>query len=235
MTKVYRRRSAAETLCQPRRSRRKRKHDPAGEHSVNKALFAAAACVAVAVAAPAMAGEAFVGVYKHDVTFIGDAVGLGAAGREDGVDVHLGYRTNRIESLRWLGKPQVHAMVSINSENTSNFVAAGFDWRIELGQPGGFYLRPGMGLAYTDGETQLPPANAPNISDEERARRTYLYYHRIDFGSKVLFEPELALGYDINDSWSAELSYTHLSNGQIFHQGKNQGLDDAGVRLVYKF
>jgi hypothetical protein len=202
---------------------------------VKKALFAAAACAVVAVAAPALAGEAFVGVYKHDVTFIGDAVGLGAAGREDGVDVHLGYRTNRIESLRWLGKPQVHAMVSINSENTSNFVAAGFDWRIELGQPGGFYLRPGMGLAYTDGETQLPPANAPNISDEERARRTYLYYHRIDFGSKVLFEPELALGYDINDSWSAELSYTHLSNGQIFHQGKNQGLDDAGVRLVYKF
>jgi hypothetical protein len=202
---------------------------------VKKALFAAAACAAVAVAAPALAGEAFVGVYKHDVTFIGDAVGLGAAGREDGVDVHLGYRTNRIESLRWLGKPQVHAMVSINSENTSNFVAAGFDWRIELGQPGGFYLRPGMGLAYTDGETQLPPVNAPGLTPEEIQRRLKLYNTRIDFGSKVLFEPELALGYDINDSWSAELSYTHLSNGQIFHQGKNQGLDDAGVRLVYKF
>jgi lipid A 3-O-deacylase len=202
---------------------------------VKKALFAATACAVVALAAPALAGEAFVGVYKHDVTFIGDAVGLGAAGREDGVDVHLGYRTDRIESLRWLGKPQVHAMVSINSENTSNFVAAGFDWRIELGQPGGFYLRPGMGLAYTDGKAGLPPANAPGLTDEERARRTKLYYTRIDFGSKVLFEPELALGYDLNDSWSAELSYTHLSNGQIFHQGKNQGLDDAGVRLVYKF
>jgi opacity protein-like surface antigen len=202
---------------------------------VKKALFAAAACAAVAVAAPAFAGEVFAGVYKHDVTFIGDAVGLGAAGREDGVDVHLGYRTDRIESLRWLGKPQVHAMVSINSENTSNFVAAGFNWRIELGQPGGFYLRPGMGLAYTDGKAGLPPANAPGLTDEERARRTELYYTRIDFGSHVLFEPELALGYDINDSWSAELSYTHLSNGQIFHQGKNQGLDDAGVRLVYKF
>ena len=199
------------------------------------ALFAAAACAAVAFAAPSLAGEAFVGVYKHDVTFLGNAVGLGAAGREDGVDVHLGYRTDRIESLRWLGKPQAHAFVSINSENTSNFVAAGFNWRIELGQPGGFYLRPGFGLAYTDGKAGLPPANAPNISDEERARRTELYYTRIDFGSQVLFEPELALGYDINDSWSTELSYTHLSNGQIFHQGKNQGLDDVGVRLVYKF
>ncbi|UAL11475.1 acyloxyacyl hydrolase [Caulobacter segnis] len=204
------------------------------------AMFAAVAAsllgsAALGFAAPAMAGEAFVGVYKHDVTFIGKAVGLGAAGREDGYDVHLGYRTDKLENLRWLGKPQVHTMVSINSENKSNFVAAGFDWKLDFGQPGGFYLRPGMGLAYTDGKAKLPPANAPNISDEERARRTYLYYHRIEFGSHVLFEPELALGYQVSDKVSVELSYTHLSNGQIFHQGKNQGLDDAGVRLVYAF
>lgn len=204
------------------------------------ATFAAAAAsllgsAALGFSAPALAGEAFVGVYKHDVTFIGKAVGLGAAGREDGYDVHLGYRTDKLENLGWLGKPQVHTMVSINSENKSNFVAAGFDWKIDFGQPGGFYLRPGMGLAYTDGKAKLPPANAPNISDEERARRTYLYYHRIEFGSHVLFEPELALGYQVSDKVSVELSYTHLSNGQIFHQGKNQGLDDAGVRLVYAF
>lgn len=199
------------------------------------AMFAAAAAVALAFAAPAMAGEVFVGVYKHDVTFIGNAVGLGAAGREDGVDFHLGYRTSKLESLTWLGKPQVHTMVSINSKNTSNFVAAGFDWKVDLGQPGGFYLRPGMGLAYTDGKAGLPPANAPGLTQAERDRRTWLYYNRIDFGSKVLFEPELALGYQVNDRVSVELSYTHLSNGQIFHQGKNQGLDDAGVRLVYAF
>ena len=199
------------------------------------ALFAAVAVATLGLTAPAMADEVFGGLYKHDVTFIGNAVGLGAAGREDGVDIHLGYRTDRIESLTWLGKPQVHAFVSINSENTSNFAAVGFNWKIELGQPGGFYLRPGFGLAYTDGEAGLPPANAPNLTPEERARRTNLYYTRIDFGSQVLFEPELALGYQFNDRWSAELSYTHLSNGQIFAQGKNQGLDDVGVRLVYAF
>jgi len=200
------------------------------------AMFAVAAAAALGfAAAPAMAGEAFVGVYKHDVTFIGNLVGLGAAGREDGADIHIGYRTNKLENLTWLGKPQVHTMVSINTKNTSNFVAAGFDWKIELGKPGGFYFRPGMGLAYTDGKAGLPPANAPGLSQAEIDRRTYLYYHRIDFGSKVLFEPELALGYQVNDKVSVEFSYTHLSNGQIFHQGKNQGLDDAGVRLVYAF
>ncbi|ALL12431.1 acyloxyacyl hydrolase [Caulobacter henricii] len=199
------------------------------------ALFAAAAVAVLGFSAPALAGEVFVGAYKHDVTFIGEAVGLGAAGREDGVDIHLGYRTGRIESLTWLGKPQVHTFVSINSENTSNFVAAGFNWKLDLGQSGGFYLRPGIGLAYTDGEAGLPAANAPNLTPQERARRTKLYYTRIDFGSQVLFEPEIALGYQFNDRWSGELSYTHLSNGQIFHQGKNQGLDDVGVRLVYAF
>ncbi|MDI1365219.1 MAG: acyloxyacyl hydrolase, partial [bacterium] len=131
------------------------------------ALFAAAAVAALGFAAPALAQEVFGGLYKHDVTFLGNAVGLGAAGREDGVDVHLGYRTARVESLGWLGRPQVHAFVSINSENTSNFVAAGFDWPIELGAPGGFYLRPGIGLAYTDGEAGLPPANAPNLAQAE--------------------------------------------------------------------
>ena len=100
------------------------------------AMFAVAASltlggVALGCAAPAMAEEAFVGVYKHDVTFIGNAVGLGAAGREGGADIHLGYRTDKLENLRWLGKPQVHAMISINSENTSNFVAAGFNWKID--------------------------------------------------------------------------------------------------------
>jgi hypothetical protein len=199
------------------------------------AIFAASAAAMLAVAAPAMADELFVGAYKHDVTFIGEAVGLGAAGREDGVDIHLGYRTDRIESLTWLGKPQVHAFVSVNSENTSNFVAVGFNWKLDFGQEGGFYVRPGIGLAYTDGETGLPPVNEPGISQAEIDRRLVLYNTRIDFGSKVLFEPELALGYQFNDRWSGELSYTHLSNGQIFHQGKNQGLDDVGVRLVYAF
>ena len=199
------------------------------------ALFAAAACAALTIAAPALAGEVFAGLYKHDVTFIGEAVGLGAAGREDGVDLHLGYRTDRVEKLTWLGRPQVHAFVSINSENTSNFVATGFSWPLDIGAEGGFYVRPGIGLAYTDGEAGLPPANVGGLTPEELARRTKLYYTRIDFGSQLLFEPELALGYRFNDTWSGELSYTHLSNGQIFAQGKNQGLDDVGLRLVYAF
>lgn len=197
------------------------------------ALAAALGLAAGLPAGAAHAGEAFVGVYAHDVTFIGDAIGLGAAGREGGADIHLGYRTGRIDALRMIWRPQVHVFGSVNTRGDSNFIAAGLNWKVRLGGP--FYLRPGMGLAYTDGKTNLPPANVGGLTPAELQRRTNLYYTRIDFGSHVLFEPELALGVDVNDRIAIEASYTHLSNGQIFAQGKNQGLDDAGVRLIWKF
>jgi lipid A 3-O-deacylase len=201
---------------------------------VGAAAFSAAMVLA-GVSAPgqAQASEAFVGLYAHDVTFIGEVIGLGAAGREHGGDLHLGYRTGRVESLRMIWSPHLHAFVSINSQFKSNFAAAGVSWRIPLGEH--VYFRPGMGLAYTDGKTKHPPANVPGLSLAEQDRRASLYYNRIDFGSRVLFAPELALGFDLSDQLALEVSYVHLSHGQIFASGKNQGLDDAGVRLIWKF
>ena len=198
-----------------------------------KHFMAAAAALAAVLAGSAQAGEILVGAYAHDTTFVGKAIGVGAAGREGGADIQLGVRSDRIESLGWLARPQAHALVSINTDNTSNFVAAGFSWPIRITDK--LYFRPGIGLAYTDGKTGLPPVNAPGLSEAEIARRLHLYNTRIDFGSNVLFQPELGLGWRINERWAAELSYVHLSNGQIFHHGKNQGLDDAGVRLVYSY
>jgi lipid A 3-O-deacylase len=75
-----------------------------------------------------------------------------------------------------------------------------------------------------------------NKDPVEAARRLRLYQTRIDFGSKVLFEPELALGLQLNDRVSVEASWVHLSNGRILGKSKkNQGMDDAGVRLAWKF
>ena len=122
--------------------------------------------------------------------------------------------------------------MSVNSDGTSNFVAAGLSWPIAL--PGQFYCRPGLGLAYTDGEAGLPAVNAPGLAPPEIQRRLNLYRSRIDFGSHLLFQPELSIGRVLSPRWSAELTYLHLSNGQVFAHGKNQGLDDAGLRLIYK-
>jgi lipid A 3-O-deacylase len=187
----------------------------------------------ICLAGPAQAGELLAGLYAHDAAFLGDAFGVGSAGREGGADLQLGLRSDRIDALGLIGRPQAHAFVSVNSEGTSNFVAAGLSWPIDLSH--NFYLRPGLGLAVTDGEHGLPPVNAPGLAPAEIQRRLHLYNTRIDFGSSLLFEPEIGLGYRFNDRWSAELSWAHISNGEVFHHGKNQGMDDAGVRLARRF
>lgn len=193
--------------------------------------LALAMIAAVGLATPAGAAELLLGAYAHDVTYIGKVVGSGAAGREGGADIELGVRSDRIEGWGWLGAPQAHAFVSVNTDNTSNFVAAGLSWPVRLTDR--FYFRPGLGLAYTDGKAGLPPVNAPGLTPAEIQRRLNLYNTRIDFGSHMLFEPELNLGVHLTDRLSAELSWVHISNGEVFHHGKNQGLDDTGVRVVY--
>lgn len=200
-----------------------------------KALGAVAAlAMGLSLAPSASAGEVFGGVYAHDVTFIGSAIGVGAAGREGGADFMLGVRSDRLDGLGFIWKPQAHAMVSVNTEGTSHFAAAGLSWPIPLA--GKLYFRPGIGLAYTTGQVGLPPANAPGLSAAELARRLKLYNTRIDFGSKVLFEPEIAFGLKLTEKTSIEASWVHLSNGRILgHSKKNQGMDDAGVRLAWAF
>jgi len=194
-------------------------------------IAAAAAGLALACAGPATAAELMAGAYIHDAAFIGGALGTGSADREKGADIELGVRSDRIEWLRLIGAPQAHAFVSVNTDGTSDFVAAGLSWPIRITQK--FYFRPGLGLAYTDGKVGLPPVNAPGLSPAEIQRRLDLFNTRIDFGSRTLFEPELNLGYRFSPKVAAELSWVHISNGEIFHHGKNQGLDDVGVRVIY--
>ncbi len=42
-------------------------------------------------------------------------------------------------------------------------------------------------------------------------RRVVVGNQRIDFGSRILFEPELAIGYRLSDRVSPEASWIHLA------------------------
>ena len=185
-----------------------------------------AAAIGLGAAASAQAGEAWIGGYGH---------GLGTKQREGGFDTQIGYRTDRIEGLWWLGKPSIHVLGSVNSEVRTDFIAIGVNYPLHIFPDKRFFIRPGIGFAVTNGEADVGNAFQPGISAAEMARRVRLNATRIDFGSKELFEPEFALGYHFSPKLSAEISYVHLSNGQILHQGKNQGLDDVGARLTYHF
>ena len=53
---------------------------------------------------------------------------------------------------------------------------------------------------------------------------------KIAFGSRVLFEPELGVGVQVNDRLSVEASWVHMSHAQLFGR-QNPGIDNVGVRL----
>ena len=167
--------------------------------------------VGLCLAGAAEAGEAaelFGGLHAHDVD-----TALTKGGFERGVDFQIGWRGERIGALRALGAPAPHAFLSVNSAGDTNFAAAGLSWKI--GQT--VYLRPGVGLAV-----------------HVRPSRLFAGNRRIDFGSRILFEPELGIGYQLSDRVSMEASWVHLSHAQLFGR-QNPGLDNFGVRLNYRF
>lgn len=149
----------------------------------------------------ASANELFGGVHAHGVK---TPFSL-EADREDGIDFSLGVRGNRIA-----GTPlQPHLFAQVNSNGGTNFLAAGLS--AKFGER--FYIRPGVGVAIHDG----------SASKVDRPDRLAL-------GSRVLFEPELAVGAAINDRWSVEASWVHLSHAQLF-SSQNPGIDNIGVRV----
>lgn len=172
-------------------------------------LSVTAATAAMALlAGPAAAQEVFGGLYAHDVD-----TGLTRSGVEDGVDLELGWRGERLRALRVVGSPSPHFYVSLNSAGDTHFASAGISWKIG----GTVYVRPGIGLAVhtgSDGQFQRPD--------------------RIAFGSRLLFAPELGLGVRIDEALSVEASWVHLSHAQLFSR-QNPGLDTIGLRLNYRF
>jgi hypothetical protein len=172
------------------------------------ASIAAAVFAAALVPAAAQAQEVFGGVYAHDVK-----TGLTKSGIEEGVDLELGWRGKRIGFLRFVGTATPHAFVSVNRAGDTHFASAGVNWKIG----GKVYLRPGIGLAVHTGPGKVVPGD-----------------DRIDFGSRILFAPEIGLGVQVNDRVSVEASWVHLSHAQLFSP-QNPGLDTIGVRLNYRF
>lgn len=169
-------------------------------------LISAGAALALA-AVPASGQELFGGVHAHDVD-----TGLTKSGFEEGVDLELGWRGDRIGFLRAIGGPRPQAFVSVNSAGNTHFAAAGIGWKIG----GRVYLRPGIGLAVHTGPGRRVPGD-----------------DRIDFGSRILFAPEIGVGARVSDRLSVEASWVHLSHAQLFGP-QNPGLDTIGVRLNYR-
>ncbi len=164
------------------------------------AVVVVAAFGAALIAAPASAGEVFGGVYAHAVQ---TPLSLNSS-KEGGVDFQLGYRGKAIA----LGL-EPYAFGALNTKGDTSYAAVGLSRK--FGDR--FFVRPGLGIAIHNGET-----NDFTQSD------------RIALGSRVLFEPEIALGVRISPRATIEASWIHLSHGRLFG-GQNPGIDNIGARF----
>lgn len=157
-------------------------------------------------ATPAQAGELFGGLYVHDVD-----TPLTKSGVEGGVDVQLGWRGGRIGRTPL----QPYVFGALNTAGETSYAAAGLSAR--FGKR--LYVRPGFGIAIHNG-------SAKNFEDPTNGK--------IDFGGRVLFEPELGLGVQVSSRASIEASWVHMSHAQIFGR-QNPGIDNIGARLNLAF
>jgi hypothetical protein len=194
---------------------------------MRRALPIAAAAAALAVCSPAAAGEVFAGVYAHDVD---DGVSYGKF--EHGAQLVIGARTTALDELHMLGRPRVHLLMGINTDGDTDYVAAGLSWRFRFARR--FYAEPGIGLALHDGKVNLPSPYEPGLTPQQRLERLHDYQTKLDLGSRVLFEPELSLGYRATDRLSVELSWIHMSHGRLAGS-YNPGVADIGLRLLYRY
>jgi hypothetical protein len=189
-------------------------------------LIAVAATAALAAGA-AQAGEVFLGAYAHDVD---DGISYGKF--EGGAQIVGGVRTTALDELAFLGKPRVHLLAGVNTSGGTNYAAAGLAWRLHLSER--FYLQPGIGVAIHDGRVNLPSPDEPGIAPDERLRRLRDFRTKLDLGSRVLFEPELSLGWKATRRLSVELSWIHMSHAKLAGD-YNPGVGDVGLRLLYRY
>ena len=168
-------------------------------------IFALPCLWLLATATPAAATEVFGGIYAHDVK-----TPLDKSGVESGADIQLGWRGGNIG----LTPLQPYVFGAVNTAGDTDYAAVGLS--AKFGSK--LYVRPGLGIAVHTGSTKdfQDPSN-----------------DKIEFGSRVLFEPEIGVGTQLSDRLSVEASWVHMSHAQLFGR-QNPGIDNLGVRLNLK-
>lgn len=189
----------------------------------SRGLGLAAFGAGLALSAPAQALDSVhLGVMAHNVCI----QNCDSAGREDGPNIELQASWDSPEFLGFLFSPRPYALASVNVAGDTSFFGGGLEWRWAFAD--GWSLDPGLGYVVHDGATELPyPAGTP-----EAAAFTE---ENVLLGSEDLWRLSIGVTRDLPGPWEAQFMVLHVSHGQILGSGRNQGLDQVGVRLGYKF
>lgn len=185
-------------------------------------FVAAGAALAVAPTAHAGVDEVHVGVMAHNIC----VTDCKNADKEDGPNVELQVSFDSPGWLDWAGSPQPYVVASINTAGDTSFGGFGLEWRWQFSER--WALEPGAGYIVHNGELENPYANGTPEAAAFAAENLQL-------GSEDLFRTSLGLTRDFEGPWEAQLFFSHLSHGQILGDGRNQGVDQMGVRFGYQF
>ncbi len=148
------------------------------------------------------------------------------ADKEDGPDIEgeLVFASPDLLDIIWSPRPFVVA--NINTAGGTSFAGAGLSWNWDFAP--GWSFEPGFAYVIHDGTLNTPfVTGTQEAADFGRAN--------LLLGSKDLFRTSFAINRDFNANWGAQLIFEHLSHGQILGEGRNQGLDNIGVRLYRRF
>lgn len=191
----------------------------------------------------AQGAEIAIGVFRHGANFhpLGSQLtfnlpalppGYIYEGQEENgtTDVELAYRS---APLRFLLKPRLTGKLQINTDGRTSFASVGAEWRQHFLRDR-FYVQGGVGLTVIDGYSFTPDPFQPGLSSDEAQRRYAIYRRRTAFGSKLLFNPNAAIGVRLTPKWAVELAWEHYSHRQLFSD-TNPGIDNLGIRLVHRF
>ncbi len=161
--------------------------------------------------------EISVGGFAHDFNDIGHGKESGSA------DIQVEVDTTRPPILRLIGAPRVNVFAAVNTAGGVDSAGAGLVWDHRLfGQLYGFL---DAGLAVNNGDLTAPLGPA---GDHARA-------NQLQLGSHVLFREALGLEWRFARHWAIAGEYIHQSNGQILAHGANEGINDLGLKLAYRF
>jgi len=197
---------------------------------MNRVAFMALAAAGVTLGGTALAESASAGAFEevkvgalaHNICI----TNCKNADKEDGpvVDIQVNFKSPGF--LGWAFSPQPYVALAPNVSGDTSFAAIGLEWTFEFAD--GWAVVPGFGYALHDGEVKNAFPNgtpqALQFSDEN-----------VLYGSRDLFRTTLALQREFGARWAGEVVYAHYSHGQILGSGRNQGADQAGVRIAYRF
>lgn len=186
------------------------------------AVLAAAATTPALTANAQLVEEARIGVMQHNICVID----CKNADKEDGPNIEGEIVFASPDFLSIILAPRPYIVGSYNTAGDTNFGGVGLLWNWDFAQ--GWSLEPSLGYVLHDGANESPFPQGDPRSDAFARENVY-------FGSDDLFRTGLALNRDFGPNWGLQLQYEHLSHGQILGNGRNQGIDNLGVRAYWRF